>query len=390
VKTKILIYIVFIVCFTIKPINAQISITDNATAIQLTQRILGSGITYSNPVLNCPGVANALFTSGTSNLGLTGGIVLTTGRAATTAGFVGINGSSLLFPNNVNNINTVDPDIQLINSSYVQKDLCRLEFDFIPKGDTLSLNYVFASEEYTSYNCSKFGDVMGIFISGPGYATPTNIAKVPNTNVAVSINSINNGTGLTPTCTNLHPNAPFTSYYISNASSTITYNGFTKFMTALAPVTPFASYHIKIVIVDISDSLTDSGLFIGEGSFTSEPILELEKTSTGGLKTNPLYAIEGCSPGVVKFKRKKNNVPLTINLTYSGNALIGTDYTATATSFTIPAGDTIYNFNVTALMDNLIEPNDSAKVKFSVVGNSFTDSVVFYIKDFAPGMKVFN
>ena len=377
-------------CFTIKPINAQISITDNATAIQLTQRILGSGITYSNPVLNCPGVANALFTSGTSNLGLTGGIVLTTGRAATTAGFVGINGSSLLFPNNVNNINTVDPDIQLINSSYVQKDLCRLEFDFIPKGDTLSLNYVFASEEYTSYNCSKFGDVMGIFISGPGYATPTNIAKVPNTNVAVSINSINNGTGLTPTCTNLHPNAPFTSYYISNASSTITYNGFTKFMTALAPVTPFASYHIKIVIVDISDSLTDSGLFIGEGSFTSEPILELEKTSTGGLKTNPLYAIEGCSPGVVKFKRKKNNVPLTINLTYSGNALIGTDYTATATSFTIPAGDTIYNFNVTALMDNLIEPNDSAKVKFSVVGNSFTDSVVFYIKDFAQGMKVFN
>lgn len=381
----------FIALLSIKPINAQISLTDNATASQLIQRILGSGVTYSNPVLNCPGVANALFTTTSSNLGLTGGIVLTTGRALTVpSGPVGINGSSLLFPNNVNNVNLVDPDIQSFNSSYIQKDLCKLEFDFIPKGDTLSLNYVFASEEYTSYNCSKFGDVMGIFLSGPGYPTPTNIAKVPNTNVAVSINSINNGTGLTPTCTNLHPNSPFTAYYTSNSSSTVTYNGFTKFMTALASVTPFANYHVKIAIADISDSLTDSGLFIGEGSFTSDPILVLEKSSTGGLKTNPLYAIEGCSPGVVKFKRKKNNVPLIINLNYSGNALIGTDYTAPATSFTIPAGDTVYYFNVTALTDNLIEPNDSAKVNFSVVGNSFKDSVVFYIRDFATGMKVFN
>lgn len=369
----------------------QITLTDNQSANQLVQRILGSGITVSNPTLNCTGIANATFTTGTTNLGLTGGIVLTTGRAVTLSPTqIGINGSSTSSPNNVNFVNTVDPDIQTLKPGFAQRDLCRLEFDFVPKGDTLSLNYVFASEEYSVGNCSQYSDIFGVFISGPGITGNKNITLVPNTSVPVSINSINDGTNLNSTCTSLHPNAPFTALYTANSSTSISYNGFTKVMTATSAVTPFASYHVKIAIVDISDSFNDSGVFIGEGSFTSEPILELEKSSTGGFNSNPLYAIEGCNPGVVKFKRKKNNVPLVVNLSYTGNAIFGTDYTATATSFTIPAGDTIYNFNINALADNLIENNDSVKVKFTVVGNSFTDSATFYIKDFASGLQVFN
>jgi gliding motility-associated-like protein len=370
---------------------SQITLTDNRTATQLVQRILGGGITVSNPTLNCTGIANATFVNSTASLGLTGGVVLTTGRAITLSPTsVGINGSSTSSPNNVNFVTTLDPDIQSLKPGFLQRDLCRLEFDFIPKGDTISMNYVFASEEYTTNNCSQFADVIGIFVSGPGIVGNKNIALVPNTTVPVSINSINDGTGSTPTCTSLHPNAPFTALYTANVSTTISYNGFTKVMTATSPVTPFGSYHAKIAIVDISDSLNDSGVFIGEGSFTSEPILELEKSSTGGFTSNPLYAIEGCNPGVVKFKRKINNVPLVVNLNYSGNAVFGTDYTATATSFTIPAGDTIFNYNLTALADNLVENNDSVKVRFTVVGNSYSDSVVYYIKDFATGMSVFN
>lgn len=370
---------------------SQITLTDNRTANQLVQRILGSGITVSNPTLNCTGIANATFTNSTANLGLTGGIVLTTGRAVTLSPTqVGINGLSTITPNNVNFVTTIDPDIQILKPGFAQRDLCRLEFDFVPKGDTLSMNYVFASEEYSASNCSQFSDIFGVFISGPGIVGNKNIALVPNTTVPVSINSINDGTGLTSTCTSLHPNAPFTALYTANVSTTISYNGFTKVMTATSPVTPFGTYHAKIAIVDISDSLNDSGVFVGEGSFTSEPILELEKSSTGGFSTNPLYAIEGCNPGVVKFKRKKNNVPLVVNLNYTGNAILGTDFTAASTSFTIPAGDTIFNYNLTALADNLAENNDSVKVRFTVVGNSYSDSAVFYIKDFASGLQVFN
>ncbi len=381
------------IILTIVSTNAycQITLSDNKTATQLVQKIIGSGITVSNPTLNCTGVANATFTTGTTNLGLTGGIVLTTGRAITVSPTsIGINGSSTSSPNNVNFVNTIDPDIQTLKPGFTQRDLCRLEFDFVPKGDTLSMNYVFASEEYTSNNCSQFSDIFGIFISGPGIIGNKNIALVPNTSVPVSVNSINDGTGLGPNCTSLHPNSPFTSLYLSNVSTNISYNGFTKLMTATTPVTPFGTYRAKIAIVDISDSFNDSGVFVGEESFTSEPILGLEKSSTGGLTSSPLYAIEGCNPGVVKFKRKKNNVPLIVNLSYFGNATIGTDFSAPAASFTIPAGDTIFNFNLMALADNLIENNDSVKVRFTVVGNSFSDSVVFYIRDFATGLQVFN
>ena len=47
-----------------------------------------------------------------------------------------------------------------------------IEFDFIPQGDTLSFNYIFASAEYTGYTCSNFNDVFGFFISGPGITGP--------------------------------------------------------------------------------------------------------------------------------------------------------------------------------------------------------------------------
>ena len=143
----------------------QITLTDNQSANQLVQRILGSGITASNPTLNCTGIANATFTTGASNLGLTGGIVLTTGRAVTLSPTqIGINGLSTITPNNVNFVTTIDPDIQILKPGFAQRDLCRLEFDFVPKGDTLTMNYVFASEEYSASNCSQFSDIFGVFI----------------------------------------------------------------------------------------------------------------------------------------------------------------------------------------------------------------------------------
>ena len=112
---------------------SQITLTDNRTANQLVQRILGSGITVSNPTLNCTGIANATFTNSTANLGLTGGIVLTTGRAVTLSPTqIGINGLSTITPNNINFVTTIDPDIQILKPGFAQRDLCRLEFDFVP------------------------------------------------------------------------------------------------------------------------------------------------------------------------------------------------------------------------------------------------------------------
>lgn len=59
-----------------------------------------------------------------------------------------------------------------------------IEFDFVPSGDTLSFDYMFASSEYSGFTCSSFNDVFGFFISESGINGPysnnaMNIAIIP-------------------------------------------------------------------------------------------------------------------------------------------------------------------------------------------------------------------
>src|SRR5690606_36126656 len=100
----------------------QIAITDSATANQLVANIVGSGIGYSNAVLKCTPNAVGLFTVTSSNLGLSGGIILTSGNAETDFpnGIFGANG-----PQDINNgaaiskcnegeIDITDPDLDTL------------------------------------------------------------------------------------------------------------------------------------------------------------------------------------------------------------------------------------------------------------------------------------
>src|SRR5690606_23022393 len=42
------------------------------------------------------------------------------------------------------------------------------EFDFVPYGNEISFNYIFASHEYPTFACSDYNDVIGFIISGRG------------------------------------------------------------------------------------------------------------------------------------------------------------------------------------------------------------------------------
>ncbi|MEX2485639.1 MAG: choice-of-anchor L domain-containing protein, partial [Brumimicrobium sp.] len=73
--------------------------------------------------------------------------------------------------------NLNDPDLDAITNGSATNGAI-IEFDFVPTGDTLSFNYIFASTEYTSFTCSNYNDVFGFFISGPGINGPfTNNAE---------------------------------------------------------------------------------------------------------------------------------------------------------------------------------------------------------------------
>lgn len=247
-------------------VHAQITVVPNQTATALAQSLAGASVTVSNATLNCPQVANGLFTVTSSNLGLTNGILLTSGDAAAAIS---------PDPSFSNSPQPGDPDLNSI-SLVSTFDGCVLEFDFVPLADSIKFQYVFGSTEYQGYTCSNFSDVFGFFLSGPGINGPhsnnaKNIALVPGTtSCPVGVNTINGSTAancgnFTPPCTNNGI------YFINNIPlpRTVGYNGFTTVLTAKSAVTPNQTHHLKLAIADGTDRILDSGVWLKEASLTS-------------------------------------------------------------------------------------------------------------------------
>ncbi len=247
----------------------QLAVNSSATAAQLAGNIVGAGVTISNVNLQCAAGGYGLFSNGgTTNIGLTSGILLTTGDASDAIG-----------PNNSGNTSrdktnfNPDPDLAAI-TNYSIHDQCIFEFDFVAVNNTIQVKYVFASEEYNEWVCTQYNDLFGFFVTGPnplgGAYASQNVARIAGTNLPVSINTINNGTtgshGATATCQSLNNSSLYT---YNTPGATIGYDGFTVTLTAQLKIIPGQTYHFKFAIADISDGKWDSGIFIKANSFSS-------------------------------------------------------------------------------------------------------------------------
>ena len=248
-------------------LNAQLNVAPSSDGNALASAILGSGVTISNVVLNCGADGAALFTGGnTTNVGLDNGVLLTSGLATDAIG-----------PNAAGNTsfatgNGSDPDLQSLIAQPLN-DACVLSFDFVANANAITVQYVFASEEYPEYVCSAFNDVFGFFVSGPnpngGNYMSQNVALIPGTNWPVAINTVNpgvsGGAGSPGGCSSL----AYSSLYVDNiGGSTIEYDGFTVALFAEVEVVPGQTYTFKFAIADASDSVLDSGVFIKGESFS--------------------------------------------------------------------------------------------------------------------------
>jgi gliding motility-associated-like protein len=269
--------------------TAQITVTDNKTAMQLANALIGAGVTISSAALNCPGGANGIYTTGAVDpVGIPSGIVLSNGLVIDSTLGTGLANPASSFASYDWGTLITDPDLATLTTG-TQNDVCYLSVTFTPAGDTVRFNYVFGSEEYPDYACTDFNDVFGFFISGGVYATPTNLALIPGTTIPVCINSINCGAGAlgtTSTCTALGGASPYCTYYIDNSTSSyLVLNGITTVMTAAAAVTPCTPYTIKMAICDITDGIFDSDVFIEGGSLTSPAISGVPTLCIGGTTT---------------------------------------------------------------------------------------------------------
>ena len=202
--------------------------------------------------------------------GIPDGIILSSGQAGYAVGPDDSNSRGY------NHTLAGDPDLTSLANNFTTYDAAILEFDFVPQSDTLRFNYVFGSEEYPEYVGSPYNDVFGFFLSGPGIAGPysggaENIALIPGTSNAVSINNVNNGYSFTEPASGPCNNC---AYYVDNSSGAeVQYDAFTTVLTAQAVVVPCQTYHIKIAISDAGDGALDSGVFLEEGVS-----LQLEET----------------------------------------------------------------------------------------------------------------
>lgn len=229
--------------------EAQFTINDSLDVNALANLLEGIGVTVSNVTVNCAPQAMAQF-YGASELQIAQGLLLTSGSADVAAG------PSSAFASGTNGT-PGDADLEAGIGMGVTYDACGLEFDCVPVGDTLLFNFSFGSEEYPEFVGSNFNDAFAIYISGPGFLAPTNVAAIPGGTI-VSINNVNAAM-----------NAGFFHDNENPPGNYVAYDGFTTNLTAFAVVQPGETYHFKVVVADVSDPILDSGVFLEAFSFRS-------------------------------------------------------------------------------------------------------------------------
>jgi outer membrane protein OmpA-like peptidoglycan-associated protein len=264
--------------FTAATSKAQIRIDTTFSAEGLVKKILiGNGVLVGPVSYQGPKHAIAHFKDPDFNVHLEEGIVLTTGNAFFVKG-----------PNRVPDRGWAsgtrgDHDLDQLSAGKTH-DAAILEFDFVTSSEFLSFNFTFGSEEYLEYVGSKYNDVFGFFIDGPGL-DHVNLAVLPQTGEPITVNNINhkrnrkfyhdNGFQNTshPYIWDNRKKKPVRNKRYGKSAKKASYNvqfdGFTQVLEARCLVVPNKVYHIKLAIADVSDYILDSGVFLEAGSFRS-------------------------------------------------------------------------------------------------------------------------
>ncbi|MFT6716774.1 MAG: gliding motility-associated-like protein [Saprospiraceae bacterium] len=344
----------------------QLVTNNSKSAITLVKDVLtGEGVEISNVTYIGSAKAIGEFFGASSNIGLDHGIIMSTGTVLNEVNSLGFQ-KGPIGPNNNPNAKTDfklagDADVELIVGKTTH-DAAVLEFDFIPDGDTVKFRYVFASEEYPSQIASGANDFFAFFISGVGISGKENIALLPGTSTAVSIETVNAGVNA--------------SYYIANGNglsgnelangSVVNYNAFTTVLTAVSKVVPCQTYHLKIVITDVLDGIFDSGVFLDASSLNSVPIFEIDQQANFSPTGNDKELFENCSHNgeLVITRENKLFQTLSIDYTVSGSAVNGVDYELLATNVTFAIGETSKTIEIKPLTDLTVEGIETVVLKF--------------------------
>ena len=382
-QIQILLLIVFTMPFCA---SSQLVTSTNTSPSGLVQNVLlGPGVSVSNIMYNGSPTSIGSFTANSTNLGISQGIVMTTGTVLN-------NGSGPQGPNNQAGAGTDNGAggsillSNLINGTQTY-NAAILEFDFIPYSDTVKFKYVFGSDEYPEFappNNSGYNDVFGFFISGPGITGIQNIAKLPNNGSIVSINNVNAITNSSFYNFNGDGNsAPYNAnpFYIQ-------YDGFTDVLEAVSRVQCGATYHLALAIADVGDGQWDSGIFLEANSLSSQTPVSISYAISDTLFASPSVMAEGCVSGTFTLSRENNlNTTLTIPIQVGGTATNNVDYAGVPMAVTFLPGQSEITFDINTISDLLNENQESIVLSFLLTdpcGNLTPLDVSLTIQDVQP------
>lgn len=373
-------FIALLTSWLVLPSFGQMTFTNTQSPANLVQTVLlGTGITVSNITVN-GSAANALtvtnkigyFEDGNSTFPISRGVVMSTGNMNTLAG-----ASTVFSTASVGGGS--DADLASLSGVAIY-DANILEFDFVAIGDSMNFKYIFGSEEYPEYVGSTVNDAFGFFLSGPGisgtYANnAVNLATIPGTTTAVSINTVNQ---------NLN-----TAYYTSNGSNlygtSSVLDGFTVVLIAASNLQCGGTYHIKMAIGDGGDSAYDSAVFLEAESFSSNVVtIDAQSTINTGTFTDTILA-EGCISTELLFIRPEiyTDSAQSFNVTLTGTATAA-DFISLPGSVFFPIGVDTVVYTLTPIADGITEPMEWLQIKgysVTVCGDTIYDSITISVVD---------
>ncbi|PTX58037.1 Hint domain-containing protein [Litoreibacter ponti] len=250
---------------------SELPIQENASALDMANLIFGSGATVVSADYDGWSQSSGIYTNGdTVAPDLTPGdtgVILSTGRArdvTNSSGNGNGNGNngngngnqggaeanqSTNTSTNTPGVNN-DADFNALAGTNTY-DASILEVDFIPDGDTLSIQFVYSSEEYPEFVNSIYNDLVGVWVNG----APVSLAVGDGDSSITNISDVNNF--------NLYNDN-------TNDAFNTEMDGFTATLTLTLNVNPGVVNSIKIGIADVSDSAYDSNLLIAAGSIQSD------------------------------------------------------------------------------------------------------------------------
>lgn len=318
------------------PIN---TVREGTTAIDMAEMIFGNGVTvtgatyygdidsagtYSNGDAVAPGVAPG-----------DTGIILSTGNAED---FTNSSGQSNQRTNTSTDTSGTDNFSQYNNAANARTyDAATLDVDFIPDSDTMTMQFIFSSEEYPEFENSIYQDFVGVWVNGVLVPMDVGNGDVDPGNVNTS-NNIN--------------------MYVNN--QTDDYNtemdGFTITLTLTMNVIPDEVNSIRIAIADVADNQYDSNLLIAGNSLQSDLI---------AVSDNVDLFPDG-EKDIDVLSNDLNDGPGTLTITHiNGISVVAGDTITLPTgqtvrlnadgTFTVTGDGDVENFNFTYTIDNGVD-----------------------------------